>query len=135
MPENSTIADVFATLEGRRAEEAPRLDALFREATGFEPRVWTGGIIGYGRFDYAYKSGRTGTCYASGFAARKAKLTIYIMPGYTDFSDILGRLGKHKMGKACLYLNKLADADPDVLAELIRAGLKDLAEAWPVFPE
>jgi hypothetical protein len=66
------------------------------------------------------------------FAPRKAKLSIYIMPGYTDFSNILTRLGKHTKGKSCLYLNKLADADTAVLEELIRAGLADLKTHWPV---
>jgi len=54
------------------------------------------------------------------------------MPGYTDFGDILARLGKHSMGKSCLYLNKLNDVDEGVLSELIRAGLADLNETWPV---
>jgi hypothetical protein len=56
------------------------------------------------------------------------------MPGYADFSHILSRLGKHKHGKSCLYVNKLADIDLDVLSELIRAGLEDLAQKWPVEP-
>ena len=56
------------------------------------------------------------------------------MPGYADFGPILARLGKHTKGKSCLYLNKLEDADPDVLIELIRAGLHDLARQWPVQP-
>lgn len=89
-------------------------------------------MLGYGRYDYTYASGRTGSYFATGFAPRKAKLSIYIMPGYADFSGILGRLGKHSIGKSCLYLNKLEDADMDVLAELVRAGLADLAKSWPV---
>ncbi|GHE99644.1 hypothetical protein GCM10016455_20560 [Aliiroseovarius zhejiangensis] len=56
------------------------------------------------------------------------------MPGYADYGDILARLGKHKMGKSCLYVNKLADIDLEVLAELIRAGLHDLDKKWPVQP-
>lgn len=96
--------------------------------------LWNGGMLGYGRYDYTYETGRTGTWFATGFAPRKAKLSIYIMPGYTDFGPILDRLGKHKKGKSCLYLNKLEDADLDVLAELIRAGLSDLATRWPVHP-
>ena len=89
-------------------------------------------MLGYGKYDYTYASGRTGSYFATGFAPRKAKLSIYIMPGYADFSGILGRLGTHSVGKSCLYLNKLEDADMDVLAELVRAGLADLAKSWPV---
>ena len=118
----------------RRKVEAAQLDTLFRRITGWEPQLFAGGMLGYGTYDYAYKSGRSGSSLATGFAPRKAKISIYIMPGYADFSDILGRLGKHSKGKSCLYLNKLADADIDVLAELIRAGLTDLGSQWPVHP-
>lgn len=116
----------------RRHTEAARLDAFFREVTGWQPVLWSGSMLGYGKYDYTYASGRTGSYFATGFAPRKAKLSIYIMPGYADFSGILGRLGTHSVGKSCLYLNKLEDADMDVLAELVRAGLADLAKSWPV---
>ena len=118
----------------RRQDDARRLDALFREVTGWQPRLWRGGILGYGTYDYTYASGRSGTYLATGFAPRAAKLSIYIMPGYADFSHLLERLGKHSKGKSCLYLNKLADADLEVLGALVRAGLKDLESHWPVQP-
>lgn len=132
------MSDVEEFLAGvtpeRRFHEAAALDALFREVTGWQPRFYKGGMLGYGTYDYTYASGRSGSFLATGFAPRKAKLSIYIMPGYTDFGDILARLGKHTKGKACLYLNKLADADQDVLEELIRAGLRDLGTRWKVLP-
>ncbi len=90
--------------------------------------------MGYGRYHYRYKSGRGGEFLATGFSPRKMALSIYIMPGYADFGDILSRLGKHKLGKSCLYLNKLANIDTNVLSELIRAGLEDLNRHWPVQP-
>ncbi|WP_299957146.1 DUF1801 domain-containing protein [uncultured Roseobacter sp.] len=116
----------------RRHEEASVLDSLFREVTGWAPRLWSGGMLGYGTYDYTYASGRSGTFFATGFAPRKAKLSVYIMPGYADFSTILADLGKHKTGKSCLYINKLEDVDTDVLKRLLRAGLDDLASRWPV---
>jgi uncharacterized protein DUF1801 len=118
-----------------RQQEARELDAIFQSATGFQPRIWTGGIVGYGAYDYTYASGQSGTWMATGFAPRKAKLSIYIMPGYADFEPILARLGPHSKGKSCLYLTRLDRADPQVLTELIRAGLRDLATHWPVRPE
>lgn len=118
----------------RRHGEAARLDRFFREVTGWAPVLWSGSMLGYGSYDYTYASGRSGTTLATGFAPRKAKLSIYIMPGYADFGHILERLGKHSHGKSCLYLNKLADADLDVLAELVRAGLEDLGSRWPIKP-
>ncbi|WP_299547659.1 DUF1801 domain-containing protein [uncultured Tateyamaria sp.] len=115
-----------------RRNEARQLDGLFRRFTGFEPQVWTGGIVGYGAYDYTYASGRSGTWMATGFAPRKARLSIYIMPGYADFTPILDRLGPHATGKSCLYITRLERVDPDVLGELITAGLRDLATHWPV---
>jgi hypothetical protein len=133
-----TDADVGAFLDAvtpsRRGEDGRALDQLFREVTGFQPKLWTGDIVGYGVYDYTYKSGRSGTFLATGFAPRKAAMSIYIMPGYQDYSDLLVRLGKHRTGAACLYVNKLTDVDMGVLANLIRRGLADLGRLWPVRP-
>ena len=115
-----------------RHAEARALDALFQEATGFGPQIWTGGIVGYGAYDYTYASGRTGTWMATGFAPRKARISVYIMPGYSDFGPILDRLGPHAKGKSCLYITRLARIETDVLKELIQAGLDDLGTRWPV---
>lgn len=118
----------------RKRQDATELDRIFREVTGFEPRMWGPSIIGYGRYHYRYDTGREGDFLATGFSPRKANLSIYIMPGYADFDEILARIGKHKKGKSCLYVNKLDDIDTGVLAELIRAGLDDLGTRWPVVP-
>jgi len=123
---------VTGVLPDRRQNEARALDALFRAATGFVPLIWTADIVGYGAYDYTYASGRSGTWLATGFAPRKAKLSIYILPGYADFSAILARLGPHSKGKSCLYLNRLDAVNADVLTELIQAGLMDLSTHWPV---
>ena len=115
-----------------RQADALALDAMFQKVTGWAPQMWGPSIIGYGSYHYTYDSGRSGDFLATGFCPRRSNMSVYIMPGYTDFSDILARLGKHKSGKSCLYINKLADIDMDVLAELVRAGLKDLDGKWPV---
>jgi hypothetical protein len=141
MAENKTKASdqsVRAFLDaiehpGKRAD-ALRLDTVFQDVTGWQPKMWGPTIIGYGSYHYTYESGREGNFLATGFSPRKAALSLYIMPGYQDFGDILGRLGKHKLGKACLYVNKLADANEDAIREIIRAGLDDLATRWPVTP-
>ncbi len=132
----ATDADVTAFLEavghpGRRAD-ALALDRLFRDVTGWRPRMWGPTMVGYGQYHYVYASGREGDMLATGFSPRKSNLSIYIMPGYRDYSAILARLGKHRHGKSCLYVNKLADIDTGVLEELIRAGLNDLQAKYPV---
>lgn len=115
-----------------RQAEARHLTRIFAAATGYAPRLFGHGMVGFGQYAYRYDSGHSGTSLATGFAARKADLSIYIMPGGQDFGHILHRLGKHRMGKACLYLRHLSDADEGVLTELIRAGLADLKTRWPV---
>ena len=141
MSQNKTVmtgADVTAFLtavpDPRRRDEAQRLDALFRQVTGFGPRLWGDSLIGYGQYRYVYDSGRSGDFLATGFSPRKAQHSIYILPGYADFGPILARLGRHKLGKSCLYVTRLDNIDLSVLAELIRAGLDDLARRWPVRP-
>ena len=116
---------------GRR-EDAKVLDQLFRDETGFQPRMWGDSLIGYGQYHYVYDSGREGDFLATGFSPRKAKMSIYIMPGYQDYGSLLQDLGPHKAGAACLYLGRLAKIDLDVLRKLIRAGLNDLDSRWPV---
>jgi Domain of unknown function (DU1801) len=134
-----TSADVTAFLAAvepeNRAVEARQLIDLFREATTYEPRLWGGGIVGFGRYAYRYESGHSGESLAVGFSPRKADLSIYIPAGFAERDALLMQLGKHKVGKACLYLKRLSDADPAVLQQLIRAGLADLATRWTVLPE
>jgi hypothetical protein len=127
-------AEWLRTVIPERQAEAAHLLQIFAGETGFQPYLWPGGIAGFGRYAYRYDSGHGGESLATGFSPRKAELSIYIMPGYADHSAILSRLGKHRMGQACLYLRHLKDADEAVLRELIRAGLADLAAKWPVTP-
>ncbi|MBU2994447.1 DUF1801 domain-containing protein [Octadecabacter sp. 1_MG-2023] len=134
----ATSTDVDAFIQGvehpTRRADALALDELFQKITGWSPRMWGPTIIGYGQYHYIYDSGREGDMCATGFSPRKSNLSLYIMPGYQDFGDLLARLGKHKTGAACLYINKLADVDLAVLEEIIRAGLSDLDKKWPVRP-
>lgn len=118
---------------GRR-EDARSLDQLFREVTGFEPRLWGDSLIGYGQYHYVYDSGREGDFLATGFSPRKAKMSIYIMPGYQDYEALLKDLGPHKTGAACLYVGRLSGIDLGVLRRLVRAGLDDLEARWAVRP-
>ncbi|MEL6645140.1 MAG: DUF1801 domain-containing protein [Pseudomonadota bacterium] len=125
-------AHIAATPDPARRAEAEALDAIFREVTGFRPRLWSGRMIGYGSYDYTYASGRSGTWLATGFAVGKRNVTVYILPGYTEFPQIMERLGKYKKGNACLYLTRLENADQTALRDLIRAGLEDLGQTWEV---
>lgn len=119
-------ADFIASVEPeRRREDGQQLLEFFNRVTGLVPVMWGDTMIGYGRYHYKYESGREGDFFLTGFSPRKASLSIYIMPGYRfgEMPDKLSRLGKHKLGKSCLYINKLADVDMDVLEEIVLDGL------------
>lgn len=138
MTENKTTAtsidpkDYIASVEHDvRRSDAETLLKVFAEVTGLEPRMWGPSIIGYGRYHYKYESGREGDFLMTGFSPRKANMVMYIMPGYSDHSAILSRIGKYKIGKSCLYINKLADVDLDVLKELVAAGFDEMKTKYP----
>jgi hypothetical protein len=119
-----------------KREDGKVLDALFRRVTGEEPRLWGPTIVGYGSYHYRYASGHEGDAPRLGFSPRKAKHSLYIMDcGSGDeeeaFGPLLARLGKHSRGKACLYVNKLADIDLAVLEEMARLGWQRSFEHWP----
>ena len=103
----------------RRRADSLTLLALMKQITGLAPEMWGPGIVGFGTYHYRYDSGREGDMPLTGFSPRKQSLTVYIMPGFAGYEDLLGRLGKHRTGVSCLYINKLADVDRDVLTELI----------------
>lgn len=132
------IATFLATVEpeGKRAD-AQVLDALFQRVTGQSPVLWGPSIVGYGRYTYRYDSGHGGEMCRVGFSPRKAKHSLYVLPACTDpgahakANAILERLGKHGRSKACVYINKLADVDLDVLEELVRHGWQEMARLYP----
>lgn len=93
--------------------------ALMSEITGLEPKMWGASIVGFGDVHYKYASGREGDWFKVGFSPRKQNLTLYIMDGFPKYQELLGKLGKHKTGVSCLYINKLADIDLAVLREMI----------------
>lgn len=130
-----TDADVDAFIDGiddagRRAD-ARRVCALMAEITGEPPRLWGPSIVGFGRVHYVYESGREGDWFAVGFSPRKRNLTLYIMPGFAAYDDLMARLGKHKTGKACLYVNRLADVDEGVLRALIGDSVAAVRARYP----
>lgn len=117
-----------------RREDAEVMLDLMTRVSGYEPKMWGTSIIGFGRYHYVYESGREGESMVTGFSPRKANLVVYLMPGYEDLSEQLARLGKHKIGKSCLYLNKLSDVDLTVLEEMIGDSVKNMQETHETFP-
>ena len=87
-----------------------------------EPRMWGESIVGFGSYDYSYASGRTGTWFRAGFFPRKRALTVYLMVDLDTQKEALAALGRHRRGKGCLYIRRLADIDTQVLEDLIRSS-------------
>jgi hypothetical protein len=107
-----------------RANEEQRADckalmSLFKKITRQKPKMWGPSIVGYGSYRYTYDSGRTGEICLAGFAIRGRELVVYLLPGEKTQKALLSRLGKHKMGKSCLYFKRLADLDQTVLEQLV----------------
>lgn len=131
----SVAAFIAAVPDARRREEAAMIDAMHRRVTGHDPEMWGPSIIGYGRYHYKYETGREGEMCRGGFSPRKAAMTVYLMGNYCNHQAqadaLFARLGKHKVGKSCLYINKLADVDIDVLEQLVALSWQCMNEAYP----
>ncbi|MEP3653599.1 MAG: DUF1801 domain-containing protein [Litorimonas sp.] len=119
----------------KRQADCQIIHDMMLDIVGEEPKIWgsklSSGIVGFGDYHYKYDSGREGDSLRLGFASRAANISIYIMPGYQDFSDELARLGKHKIGKSCLYIKRLSDVDEAVLREMLVKGLQLMDEKYP----
>lgn len=99
-----------------------------KEATGEQPRMWGSSIVGFGAYKYRYASGHEGEWPIIGFSPRKNDLTLYIMPGFADYTELMAKLGKHKTGKSCLYIKKLDDVELPVLKKLITKSVDKMGE-------
>jgi hypothetical protein len=137
-PTQVSVEDYIAAVEpASKRADAPVLDALFRKVTGEAPRMWGPSIIGYGEYHTVYDSGRRVNCPRVGFSPRKAKHSLYIAcscdgPEGAEYERLLARLGKHSRGDGgCLYVNKLADIDLQVLEEVVALGWRSSFERYP----
>ena len=131
VPTKLSVVDYIKSLSADEQQVANELIAIFTATTNMKPVLW-GSMIGFGSYHYKYDSGREGDMFATGFAMRKSGPTIYIMPGYQNYTAILNDLGPHKLGKSCLYIKNIEDINKVALKKLIRTGLKDLAKKYPV---
>jgi hypothetical protein len=125
-----TEASVEAYIASRATEEqrpdCVALMALLAKITKQGPKMWGPSIVGYGSYKYIYESGRTGTSCLVGFAIRGREIVIYLAPGWQGAAELFAQLGKHKMGKGCLYFRRLADLDKKVLEKIITGSVREL---------
>ena len=138
MPENKTQpthASVKAFLDAvpsaRRREDARVVAEMMKEATNSPAKMWGPSIVGFGSYHYTYASGREGDSPLVGFSPRKDALTLYILGGFETYETFLDKLGKHKIGAACLYIKSLDDVDLKVLKKLITASVRHMRKLHP----
>lgn len=122
-PTDVSFEDYLTGIDEGRRDDCRTLARMMEQATGAPPVIWGPSIVGFGDYHYEYQSGCSGDWFVIGFAARKREITLYLMAGFEGYADHLARLGKHKLGKCCLYLKRLADVDLAVLDELIRESV------------
>ena len=125
-PNNKSVAKFLFNVDDKRKDDCQRLLILMQKITGKKPRMWGDSIVGFGEYHYKYKTGREGDWFVTGFSPRKQNLSIYIMPGFSNYASLLDKLGKHKHSVSCLYINKLADIDFRVLEKLIAKSVVDM---------
>lgn len=133
-PTKVSVTDFINSIDDReKRSDARKVAAMMRRATGKRARMWGTSIVGFGTYHYKYASGREGDFFLTGFSPRKQALTVYIMAGFSRFDRLMKKLGKHKKGKSCLYVKRLADVDQGVLEQLINESVKFMRknyETW-----
>jgi len=129
--DNSVIEFIECVDSPQKREDAYKLLQIFEETSGYDAKMWGPSIIGFGSYHYKYATGHEGDAPLVGFSPRKAKISLYFATGDTEREEILQRFGKHTTGKACVYINKIADIDVEVLKELIAQSITFLRKMYP----
>ncbi len=129
---SASVDEFLAAIDDEtRREDCRTVAELMRAATGAEPAMWGASIVGFGKYHYQYASGREGDWFLAGFSPRKEALTLYIMPGFSDYDALMGKLGKFKTGKSCLYLKRLDDVNLPTLKRLIEESVRHMRRQYP----
>jgi hypothetical protein len=129
--ENSIIDFINTAPDEAKRKDAFELLEIMQEVTGFEPKMWGSGIIGYGKYHYRYESGHEGDAPLAGFSPRKDAISLYLTSSFEDKQELLSKFGKHKAGKGCIYIKKLTDIDLEILKSMISASVKEIQKLYP----
>ena len=122
---DASVTDFLNSVEDeQKQKDAFTLLKIMKQITKEKPKMWGSSIVGFGSYHYKGASGREGDWLVAGFSPRKQNLTLYVQGGFNVYTDLLKKLGKHKTGVGCLYINKLSDVDAKVLQELLEKSVK-----------
>ena len=128
---DASVADYIASrANAQQRTDCRALMVLLKKVTRHAPRMWGPSIVGYGSFRYTYESGRTGEAPLAGFAIRGRELVVYLVAEGEEQRSLLSKLGKHKMGKACLYFKQLADLDRSALEKLVVGSVAEVRRRY-----
>ena len=126
---NESVEEFFNSIpDAERREDCFAIAKLMEEITGHKPTMWGPSIVGFGSYHYKYASGREGDWLVTGFSPRKKDLTLYIMMGFEKHQELMKQLGKHSIGKSCLYIKRLSDIHLPTLRKLIKTSVKQLQD-------
>ena len=114
---------IKAVPDPQRQKDALAVIKIMKEQSGFEPKMWGPAIVGFGSYHYKYESGHEGDAPLVGFSPRKAEFVLYI-PNFEKKEELLKKFGKHKTGKACVYIKKLEDIDIEILKKMVTNSIK-----------
>jgi hypothetical protein len=129
---DASVDDFLNAIEDeQKRADCFAISKLMQQATRAKPKMWGDSIVGFGAYHYVSISKREGDWPLVGFSPRKGNITLYIMPGFAQFADLMQKLGKYKTGKSCLYIKSLADVDKDVLKELIAKSVAHMKATNP----
>jgi hypothetical protein len=130
-PTGASVKEYLAARgSDQQRADCRELMALLEKVTQQSPKMWGPSIVGYGSYRYTYESGRTGEPPLAGFAIRGRELVVYLMTEGSQQKALLSKLGKHRVGKSCLYFRQLADLDTAVLEQLVAGSVADMMRRY-----
>ncbi len=121
---NTSVTDfINALADQQKKADCFQIIELMKQHSGFEPKLWGTGIVGFGSYHYKYESGREGDAPLVAFSPRKAEIVLYLATGFEEKEQLLTQLGKHKTGQSCIYVKTLKNIDTQVLAKMITLSI------------
>ena len=114
---------IDAVPDEQRKKDALAIIKIMKEQSGFEPKMWGPSIIGFGSYHYKYESGHEGDAPLVGFSPRKSEFALYLTSNFDGKGDLLKQFGKHRTGKACIYIKKLEDINIEILKKMVTNSL------------
>lgn len=128
--DSSVVEFLNSVQDTKKREDSLKIVDLMRDESGEEPKMWGSSIVGFGSYHYKGVSGQEGDWPLVAFSPRKQSLTLYIMPGFERYTDLMAQLGKHSTGKSCLYIKKLEDVNLDIVRVLVRKSVEVMKKTY-----